>query len=163
VTCIDLLGVAATSGQTVPDAVRSVGAVGTGPLAAELAAVARALERGAPLAGRLEDLADRTGPEVRALVSTLQVALRSGDGAGPALQRLADAERRRERRRRETRLRRLPVLLTIPLVLFVLPAFVVLTLVPVTLSVAGDLPGLAVAAVPTGRLVPLRTVDRSPS
>jgi hypothetical protein len=149
VTCIDLLGVAATSGQTVADSVRSVGAVGSGPLAAGLAGVARAVDRGASLSERLEDLADRTGPEVRSLVSTLQVALRSGDGAAPALQRLADAERRRERRRRETRLRRLPVLLTVPLVLFVLPAFVVLTLVPVALSVAGDLPGLAAERPPS--------------
>lgn len=143
VACIDLLGVAATSGQGVGDAVRSVGAVGRGPLAAELASVGRAVDRGGSLSVGLEELARRLGPEVRPLVSALQVALSSGDGAAPALQRLADSERRRERRRRETRLRRLPVLLTVPLVLFVLPAFVVLTLVPVALSVAGDLPGLA--------------------
>ena len=76
------------------------------------------------------------GPPVRPLVTTLTASLRSGAPPGPSLQRLADAQRQRQRRRAEERVRRLPVLLLAPLVGLVMPAFVVLTIVPVAVTTA---------------------------
>jgi hypothetical protein len=118
--------------------------------------------RGVPLVAAVERMADRAaaGPELRPLVSTLVVAAGSGTPVGPALQRLADAERRRRRRAVEARIRRLPVLLLLPLVLCVLPAFVLMTLVPVGLAAARGtadaVPGaLAPRSDPPPHLLPL--------
>ena len=75
-------------------------------------------------------------PGVRALFVTLAAGVRSGTPVIPALQRLGDSERTRRRRRTQARVRRLAITMLVPLVLLVLPAFVLLTIVPVLLSVA---------------------------
>jgi pilus assembly protein TadC len=100
-------------------------------------------------------MAASLGPAVLPLVSTLNMALTSGAPLGPALQRLADAERRRQRRRAEARARRLPVLLLAPVVGLVLPAFLVLTIVPVAVSAAdGGLGSVLGAYAPTSFVNP---------
>jgi pilus assembly protein TadC len=139
VRCIDLLGVSVSAGLGIRDAVRSVAALGTGPTGTEFARVVADVHRGAALGDALSRAADRTG-SLRPLVTTLAVTMASGAPAAPALQRLADAERRRSRRRVEARVRRLPVLLAVPLVVCILPAFVVLTLVPVGIAAVDRLP-----------------------
>lgn len=136
VTAIDLLQVASSAGHTLHTGVAEVGRVGTGPVCAGLAEVDGAFARGRPLADALGDLPDRLGPPVRPLVTTLTASLRSGAPPGPSLQRLGDAQRQRQRRRAEERVRRLPVLLLAPLVGLVMPAFVVLTIVPVAVTTA---------------------------
>lgn len=135
-SCCDLLAVAAASGSTVAGAVEAVGAVGTGPVARALGGVADAIGRGSPLVDALGVLPRQLGSGVQPLVTTLSTAAGAGTPPAPALVRLADAERRRARRRVEARIRRLPVLLLLPLVGLILPAFVLLTLVPVALSAA---------------------------
>lgn len=145
---VDLLAVAVTAGYSLHGAVRMAGAEGSGPTAAALGRVVAAFDRGMPLADGLAGLAAELGPAARPLSTTLSVAASSGTPLGPALQRLADAERRRTRRAAEARARRLPVLLLGPLVGLVLPAFVVLTLVPAALSSIGSSP------VPTVPLPP---------
>lgn len=136
--CCDLLAVAASAGMTVAESVRAVGAVGTGPVAALLRATGAAVDDGERLVEVLGRDLGRVAMPVRPLVSALLNTAISGAPVGPSLLRLADAERRRSRRRVEARVRRLPVLLLIPLVGLVLPAFVVLTLVPVGLVAARD-------------------------
>jgi pilus assembly protein TadC len=102
------------------------------------------------MADALEELTRAIGPEARPLVTALSSSLRSGAPLAPGLQRLADAQRRRQRRRAEERIRRLPVLLLAPLVGLVLPAFVVLTIVPVALTTArtGLTPAIGQSAPP---------------
>lgn len=146
-TCCDLLAVAAASGATVAGSIAAVGAVGRGPVGSQLARAARDLERGVGVLAALDDLQAALGSGGQALVATLRTAVSSGAPPAPALQRLADAERRRARRRVEARVRRLPVLLLLPLVGCILPAFVLLTLVPVGLSAAR---GAGLAAPPPG-------------
>jgi Flp pilus assembly protein TadB len=145
VVVVDLLHVAVSAGHTLHTALAAVGSAGSGPVAAGLARVDGSFARGRGLVDALGDLPDDLGPAVRPLVTTLVASLRSGAPLGPALQRLADAERRRERRRAEERVRRLPVTLLAPLVGLVLPAFVVLTIVPVawTTARAGLVPASA--------------------
>jgi len=146
VACCDLLAVAASAGCSLRQAIDAVGASGRGPVAAALARAGQEVDRGAPLDVAVEALADRVGDQVRPLVSTLVVAAGAGTAVAPALQRLADAERRRSRRAVEARVRRLPVLLLVPLVTCILPAFVLMTLVPVGLAASRS--GLALVASP---------------
>ena len=131
---VDLLAVAVSAGYSLHGAVRVAGAEGHGPVALALDRVAAEFDRGVPLADGLAGLPRVLGPDAAALATTLSVAAASGTPLGPALQRLADTERRRARRAAEARARRLPVLLLGPLVGLVLPAFVVLTIVPAALS-----------------------------
>lgn len=131
---VDLLAVAVSAGYSLHGAVRVAGTEGQGPVAAALSRVAVDFDRGVPLADGLAALPLHLGPGAAPLATTLSVAAVSGTPLGPALQRLADAERRRARRAAEARARRLPVLLLGPLVGLVLPAFVVLTIVPAALS-----------------------------
>ena len=133
---VDLLHVAVTAGHTLHGAVSAVARSGSGPVGDALAEVDRRFRHGSTLVEELDRLPDRLGPAVRPLSTTLVVASSSGTPLGPTLQRLADAERRRVRRRTEERVRRLPVLLLAPLIGLVLPAFVLLTVVPVAITTA---------------------------
>lgn len=133
-TSCDLLAVAATSGCTVAESVAAVGSVGRGPVAVALRRAAGDIAAGERLADALTAVVQSLGTPLRPLVTTLLSASSSGAAIGPAMLRLADAERRRQRRRVEERVRRLPVLLLLPLVGCILPAFVVLTLIPAGIS-----------------------------
>jgi len=147
----DLLGVAVSAGYTLHGAVRAVAGHTNGSLAGALQTVADDFDRGVPLAEGLAGLPSRLGSAASPLSTTLSVAAAAGTPLGPALRRLADSERRRGRLLVEARARRLPVLLLGPLIGLVLPAFVVLTLVPVALAtVSGPLVGdlNQMAAVP---------------
>ncbi|MFM7064235.1 MAG: type II secretion system F family protein [Actinomycetes bacterium] len=146
-TVVDLLAVAVTAGYSLHGAVRLAGREATGPLGHALTQVSAAFDRGVPLVDGLVRLPRVLGPGVAPLSTTLAVAAAAGTPLGPALQRLADAERLRARRAAEARARRLPVLLLGPLVGLILPAFVVLTLVPAALSSVGG-------AAPSAGLLP---------
>ena len=69
-------------------------------------------------------------PQLVPLADALTTSERTGAPVGPALARLAAEERAAARRRVESHARRVPVRLLFPLVFLVLPAFVVLTVVP---------------------------------
>jgi pilus assembly protein TadC len=158
VVAIDLLHVAISAGHSTHAAVAVVGRLGTGPVTGGLAQAAAQFDRGRRLLDGLSELAPTLGPSVLPLVSTLNMALTSGAALGPALQRLGDAERRRQRRRAEARARRLPVLLLAPVVGLVLPAFLVLTIVPVAVSAARGGVGSVIGAVaPTSYIDPWST------
>jgi Type II secretion system (T2SS), protein F len=145
---VDLLHVAVTAGHSLHGAVAAVGGSGSGRVSAAFARADRRFRHGSRLVDELDALAVDLGPSVRPLSTTLVVAASSGAPLGPPLQRLADAERRRLRRRTEERVRRLPVLLLGPLVGLVLPAFVLLTVVPVAITTArtGLLPAAGASA-----------------
>lgn len=155
---VDLLHLAATAGLTLHDAVAAVAQHGRGPVARALAEAVDGFERGGRLVDELERLPARHGSELRPLTTTLVVASSSGAPVAEQLARLAAAERRRARRRIEARVRRLPVLLLVPLVGLVLPAFVCLTVVPVGITTA------RVGLRPAAELVPSPDLDhgRSP-
>jgi type II secretory pathway component PulF len=144
VTVIDQLHVTVSAGHSLHSAIAVVADVEGGPVASALAGSHAAFARGRTMADALAPLG-AVGPDVDALQATLVAALHSGAAPGPALQRLGDQLRRRRRRQAESRVRRLPVLLLAPLVGLVLPAFVVVTIVPVALTTAraGLLPASA--------------------
>jgi pilus assembly protein TadC len=142
---IDLLRVAVSAGHSVHSAVTAVANGHDGPVADALGGAVRRHGRGSSLIAELERLPEEVGPWIRPLSTTLVVAARSGSPLLPALDRLAEVERRRLRRNAEERIRRLPVTLLAPLVGLILPAFVVLTVVPVGITTAraviGPVPG----------------------
>ena len=83
----------------------------------------------ATFAAAVEDLAVRR-PRLEPLADALLVTDRIGAPVAAALARLAEEERAALRRRAEAHARRVPVRLLFPLVFLVLPAFVLLTVVP---------------------------------
>ncbi|MGB3411950.1 MAG: type II secretion system F family protein [Microthrixaceae bacterium] len=132
----DLLRVAVSAGHSLHGAVAVVAEFGQGPVCEAMTVAHRRYERGSALVEELAALPKLLGPTSRSFASTLVMALSSGAPVSSALQRLADSERRRYRRQIEERVRRLPVLLLAPLIGLVLPAFMILTIVPVVLVTA---------------------------
>lgn len=136
---VDLLAVAVAAGLPAASATLAVARRAPEAWRPALNAVEGAVERGARLTDALGRLVDHHGDLARPLVAALRAALDDGDRLGPALTRLAADARDLRRRRAEEAARRLPVRLLLPLVTCSLPAFAVLTVVPI---LAGALTGL---------------------
>jgi hypothetical protein len=126
---IDLLAVAVGAGCTPYLAVETA-SVWAPPISANAcASVIAACAVGGGFEPALDAVARNT-PRLRALADALLVSDRTGAPVGGALSRLASEERAALRRRAEAHARRVPVRLLFPLVFLVLPAFVLLTVVP---------------------------------
>ena len=137
---IDLLSVALGGGGSVHAAVATVASRPIGPVSERLAVAMAQVDAGDRLADALQRVVPDLGPPVRPLVRTLTGAEHYGTSIEATLQRLAAEARAQRRRAAELRARRVPVRLLGPLVLGVLPAFVLLTVVP---TVARTLNGLS--------------------
>ena len=90
------------------------------------------VDAGAPLGEALPRLVDSVGEQARSMVRAVLTAERDGVPIRSLLGHLADEARRQRRHELEAAVRRLPVRLTFPLACCSLPAFVVLTVVPLT-------------------------------
>ena len=130
---IDLVSVAVSAGCTPFHAVDHAARFGPPRSGDALRGVTQACARGGSLDEALRDLA-RTAPLLRPLAEALRTTARLGTPAAPALARLAGEVRADVRRRAEASARTVPVRLCFPLVLCVLPAFALLTVVPVVLA-----------------------------
>ena len=126
---LDLLGVAVDAGCTPFLAVETAARWGPPAVAARCAAVGRACALGSTFERALDDAATAV-PRLRSVADALLVSDRLGAPVAPALARLSSEERTALRRRAEMHARRVPVRLLFPLVFLVLPAFVLLTVVP---------------------------------
>lgn len=127
---VDLVGLAATAGLTVPLMVRTLAQRAPPPFAAAFAAVVGRSARGWRLADALAELPEQLGDPVRPLTAALVATERYGVALLPALDHLAYDARRERRRRAEAAARRLPIRLSFPLVCCILPAFGLLTIAP---------------------------------
>ncbi len=128
---IDLLRLAISSGLNVHLAVAEVGERLCGPVGLGLVGASGRVRAGMRLADALETLPDAVGEPVRPLVRVLVDGDRYGTDLEPALEQLAADSRLLRRRRAEESARRLPLRLLFPLVICILPAFILLTLAPV--------------------------------
>lgn len=135
---IDLLRLALAGGGSVLHIVELVGRNGSGRIIDALAQVVHQVRRGRRLGDALEDMTIHLGDEVRPLARVLAGSDRYGTELGPSLARLAHEARDHRRRTLQTAARRVPVRLLLPLTLCILPAFVLLTVVP---TLAGTLSG----------------------
>lgn len=133
---VDLLRLALGSGSSLRLAVATI-APRCGPIVgARLRNVDRQLDRGVPLGEALRQL-EALGEPFRPVLQALSASERHGAPIVPVLDRIAGDTRTARRRRAEERARRVPVKLLFPLVFCTLPAFGLLTVVPLLASALG--------------------------
>ncbi len=94
---------------------------------------------GEPLVESLDHCVPLLGDPCRPLLRVLIAAERDGAALLPALERAGQEARRRRRVQAEERARKVPVAMLFPLVLCVLPAFALLSIVPLLLGTLADL------------------------
>ena len=132
---LDLLAAGSSAGLAAPLALRRAADGLTGPLADEVRASVRAVDLGARWRDELEALADRLDlPDLRRTVSALTRTESLGASLAQATAELAASVRQARRAATMERARTAPVKMLFPLVFLVLPAFLLLTVVPVLLT-----------------------------
>jgi tight adherence protein C len=137
---VDLLALATSAGVALPIAHPLVAARVPGPVGEALHAAAAAAAAGDARADALVRALTPLGDGARRLADVLADHLRYGLPLGPGLDRLGAELRLHRRRRAEQDARRVPVRLLGPLVACVLPAFALLTVVPLLAASLRALP-----------------------
>jgi hypothetical protein len=136
---VDLLALTTSAGLPVTAAFAAIGSRPGGPFGAGLSAAAAHAARGGTTAEALALVSRAAGSPARPLIEALAEHDHYGTPLRPALDRVAIESRLRRRRHAEEAARRLPITLLFPLVLTVLPAFVLLTVVPLLAGSLGSL------------------------
>ena len=136
---LDLLVICAEAGLSIDNAIDQVGRVliSSNPeVAQEFAATAAEMRVSAARGRSLENLAERVGlASLRGIVAALNQSIRFGTPLAASLRILA-AEMRAERLARfEERAARLPVILTLPLMAFILPSLMIVIGTPLALRI----------------------------
>ena len=113
-------------------------------LAAELSQLEAELRLGSDTREVLQSFADRTDVEgLRTMALTLMQSERYGTPLGRAMSNIATNERTVRAAKVEARIQRLPVLMTLPMLLLVMPGTVLLVVGPAFLSAMRALRGIA--------------------
>ena len=132
---LDLLAAASSAGLSGQLALRNAVSATEGPLADELGTALRAVDLGARWRDELRAVADRLGlPDLRRAVGSLTRTGSLGTSLAEAMTQLAAEVREERRAALSERARKAPVKMLFPLVFLVLPAFLLLTVVPVLLT-----------------------------
>ncbi len=131
---IDLLVLGVGAGLTPIEAIRTAVAWCPEPFGVVFRDVVDRVDAGSPISDALSRGAEQLGAAARPLVTVLIASSEDGASLAPGLVRASDAARRRRRYAAEERARRLPVTMLLPLVLCALPAFTLLTVVPLLAS-----------------------------
>ncbi len=132
---LDLLAVATSAGLPPQLAFRRAMDAATGPLAEELRSVINASDLGGRWRVELMSVGERLGlPDLRRLLVALARTDTLGSSLGDEIARLASDVREVRRAAAAQRARTAPVKMLFPLVFLVLPAFLLLTVVPVLLT-----------------------------
>ena len=136
---IDLLGLVVGAGRPTVSALSDISPRVAEPFRSELSAVVRRTAAGESFVDSVRRLRDNLGPSLSPVVHAVTAAETDGAPLRPALQRAADEAHRRRRVRAQEAARRVPVLMLFPLVFCVLPAFCLLTVVPLLVGTISDL------------------------
>jgi hypothetical protein len=132
---LDLLAAGSSAGLSAPLALRQAGQALRGPLAGELEQTFRAIDLGSRWRYELAALVDRTGSaDLRRAVAVLARTETLGASLAEATRELAVSVRAARRAAVTERARTAPVKMLFPLVFLILPAFLLLTVVPVLLT-----------------------------
>ena len=137
---VDLFLLCIGAGLSLPLAHPLVAARSPAPLAGALCAADVAAAGGRPRADALVEALTPLGERAALLGRTLGDHLRYGTPLEPGLERLSLELRLDRRRRAEEDVRRVPVRLLAPLVSCILPAFGLLTVVPLLIASVQSLP-----------------------
>lgn len=133
---LDLVAVALAAGAPVPTALTAVGTAWPGAVGEALVRAGHSLALGAPW-----DIAWAGAAGARPVADALEPAWIAGASPVPLLRTAADRVRSRRRARARAAAGRLGVQLVVPLGLCFLPAFVLVGLVPVVVSLAAGVLG----------------------
>lgn len=137
---VDLLLLATSAGLSLPLAHVLIAERIGHPLGGALRTAAIEADQGRPRADALVDALDPLGERALGLGHALADHLRYGVPLAPRLERMGSELRLDRRRRAEQDARRVPVRLLAPLVACVLPAFALLTVVPLLAASLRSLP-----------------------
>lgn len=127
---IDLFVIAASAGHPVTTCLRMVTPRAPRAAAEGMHEAVSALDRGVALHEALQRLGQELGTLGPPLSAVLTASAATGAPLGPSLKDVAAVARDRRRREAENQARRLPVTLLFPLICCVLPAFILLAVVP---------------------------------
>lgn len=136
---IDLFGLVIGAGRPAVVALSDIAPRTPEPFRSELTGVVRRAGAGEPFVESISRLRNQLGSSVTSLVYAVVAAEMDGVPLRPALERVADEAHRRRRVRAEEAARRVPVLMLFPLVFCILPAFCLLTIVPLLVGSIADL------------------------
>ncbi len=136
---IDLLSLVISTGRPTAAAFADIAPRVAEPFRSELNAVVRRTSAGEPFVDAARRMRDCLGDSVAPVLYAVTAAEIDGTPLRPALQRAADEAHRRRRVRAQEAARRAPVLMLFPLVFCVLPAFCLLTVVPLLLGTVAEL------------------------
>lgn len=136
---IDLIALGVGAGLTLRHALAHAVAWMPAPFGSVFAEALHRSADGESLIRSLDWCEPRLGDPSRPLLRVLIAAERDGAALLPALERAADEARRQRRVQAEERARKVPVTMLFPLVLCVLPAFALLTVIPLLLGTLADL------------------------
>ena len=132
---LDLLAAASSAGLSAPAAIGRACTGVRGPLRRELEDAAAAVELGGRWRDELAAIAERLQlPDLRAAVVVIARTETLGSSLSESLQLLVADVRGSRRARAAERARTAPVKMLFPLVFMVLPAFLLLTVVPVLIA-----------------------------
>jgi Flp pilus assembly protein TadB len=132
---LDLLAAASSAGLSAPVALRRAAEAVRGPIADEIGHVLRAVDLGSRWRDELRAAADRLDlPDVRRTVAAITRTETLGASLADSTGELAASVRHARRAAVTERARTAPVKMLFPLVFLVLPAFLLLTVVPVLLT-----------------------------
>lgn len=132
---VDLLAVCSHAGLNINLSLRRVAARAPGVLGREVKRAVDEIELGVPRSQALESLAERNRlPELEALVKVLLNSERFGTRISASLETFSAEVRSRRRRSAEEQARRAPIKILFPLAFLILPAFVLLTVVPLLVT-----------------------------
>jgi len=137
---VDLLRLATTAGLSLPIALPVVARHAPSPVALALESAHASASLGRPRADALVEALAPLGDRAHALAHVLGDHLRYGVPLLPGLERTGLELRLERRRAAELEARRVPVRLLAPLVTCVLPAFALLTVIPLLVPSLESLP-----------------------
>ena len=132
---LDLLAASSSAGLSAPAAIRRAASGLRGPLARELSSSAAAVEIGGRWRDELRAIGERLHlPDLRSTAAALARTESLGSSLADAMRDLAEEVRESRRARAGERARTAPVKMLFPLVCMILPAFLLLTVVPVLIA-----------------------------
>ncbi len=137
---LDVLSLASHAGLPPQSALHRAVSVLDGPLATELSAALDDVDLGARWRDRLREVAEDVPlPEIAGTIALLTRSETMGTGFAEAISIMADEVRASRRAHATERARAAPVKMLFPLVFLVLPAFLLLTVVPVLVATLGSI------------------------
>jgi tight adherence protein C len=149
---LDLLVICAEAGLSLDQGIEQVARemrAANSAVADEFAATAAEMRVLTDRSEALENLVRRTGlASLRSITAALTQAIRFGTPLAESMRILAQEIRTERIARLEERAARLPVLLTIPMMMFILPCLLIVIGTPVLLRILDALRGLLVKAPP---------------